>query len=42
MTDAFSEHDEDAPRFELQRKHWVALVAVFALVEIVVLISYIS
>ncbi len=42
MTDAFSEQDEESKGFELQKKHWLALVAVFAVVELIVLIALIS
>jgi hypothetical protein len=42
MTDAFSEQDEEIKGFELQKKHWLALVVVFAVIELAVLVALIS
>ncbi len=42
MTEAYSDDEQDTPRFALERKHWLALVAVFAVIELTVVISLIN
>lgn len=39
MNEVFSEQDEQAARSPLQRRHWLAIVAVFAVVELAVVIA---
>jgi hypothetical protein len=42
LTDLIPEQDDDTQTSALERKHWLALVAVFAVVELVWLISVLS